>query len=106
MTTGTYATDKDYQKVSNGQHGDTIPTVQLSGGLYGIVVHAGTWGGGNLDFQTLAADGSTYVTVLPAVFTADGYKNVALPGGVYQFKITTTDGIYATVSRIARGSAA
>src|SRR5579864_2192772 len=100
MTTGTYVTDPNFVKATNAQHGDTQPVVTLSAGLYAIVVAAGTWGGGNLDLQTLAADGSTYVTVLPATFTANGYKNVALPAGQYKFVITTTDGLYYTLSRI------
>jgi hypothetical protein len=38
--------------------------------LYELTVHAGTWGGGSVTLQRLAADGSTYATALKA-FSAD-----------------------------------
>lgn len=70
----------------------------LRGGAYGVTVHA-TWGGGSVTLQRLAADGSTYVTVLDA-FTADGYASVNLPGGTYQLTIATATGVYADVTSI------
>lgn len=106
MTTGTYASDKDFIKVTNGQAADTQPVVSISGGLYGVMAVAAAWGGGSLDVQMLAADGVTYVSVLPTVFVANGYIKVALPAGQAKFVITTTNGVYATFSRIVRGAGA
>lgn len=64
-------------------------------GEYAMTVHAGTWGGGSVALQRLAADGVTYVTVQS--FTADGFAVVTIPGGSYRLAITTATGVYADI---------
>lgn len=70
----------------------------LRGGQYAVTIHA-TWGGGSATLQRLAADGSTYVTVLTA-FSADGYATVNLPSGTYQLAIATATALYADVTAV------
>ena len=73
---------------------------ELSGGLYGFDVVA-TFGGGSVDLQKLAADGSTLVDVGTATkMTSAGYATVYLSPGFYQITVTTATAVYARVSRI------
>jgi hypothetical protein len=74
-------------------------SVNLLPGQYGMDVHAGTWGGGSVALQKLAADGVTWITVQS--FSADGFAAFVIPGGVYQVNVTTATGVYASVSPIA-----
>ena len=76
----------------------TDETFTLLGGKYGVLVSA-TFGGGSVTLKGLAADNTTYVTVLTA-FTAAGYASVDLPPGSYQIDITTATAVYVTVSPI------
>lgn len=73
--------------------------VKLVGGKYMISAVA-TWGGGNLDLHMLGPDNSTYLSVLPATFTANGVKTIDLPQGTYKFIVTTATALYAAVVRI------
>lgn len=70
----------------------------LLGGTYGVIAKAASWNGGNAVLQGYAPDG-TLVTVLVA-FSADGYKTVQLPPGKYILTVTTTTGIYWSISTI------
>lgn len=70
----------------------------LSGGAYGVTVHAGTWSSGSVTLARLATDGSTFVSV--QAFTADGYANINLPNGTYQLTITSATGVYADVTSV------
>lgn len=70
----------------------------LLGGKYGVLATA-SWGGGSATLKALAADGTTYVTVLAAI-TADGYVTVDLPPGQYEWVVATSTGVYVTVARI------
>lgn len=67
-------------------------------GQYGMTVHAGTWGGGSVALQRLAADGVTWITVQS--FGADGFAVVIIPGGTYQITVTTATGVYLDVNPI------
>src|SRR5262245_8605420 len=69
----------------------TTSSFTLRGGNYGLTCK-GTWGGGNAALQRLAADNTTYVTVITAL-TADGYANANLPNGTYRIAITTATGV-------------
>ncbi|QPF87051.1 hypothetical protein IC762_12440 [Bradyrhizobium genosp. L] len=73
---------------------------ELSGGAYGVTVHAGTWGTATLQRQL--PDGSTLVTVLSA-FSADGYQEIHLPGGIYQLTLSGVSGLVGEVALIASG---
>lgn len=73
----------------------TPAVFQLRGGNYGLTVTA-TWGGGSLTLQRLAADGTTYVTVSPAI-TVDGYVNINLPNGTYKLLLATATALYVDV---------
>lgn len=68
----------------------------LRGGNYGLTCHA-TFGGGNIALQRLAADNTTYVTVITAL-TADGYASANLPSGTYRLAITTATAVYCDVT--------
>mgnify|MGYP003394128927 CR=1 FL=1 len=43
-------------------------------------------------------DGSTYISVLTAVFTVDGTKIVDLPAGTYRVAITTATAVQGAVN--------
>lgn len=70
----------------------------LLAGEYGMTVHAGTWGGGSVALNRLAADGVTWITVQS--FGADGFATIIIPGGSYQLAITTATGVYADISSV------
>jgi len=76
----------------------TPAAFDLIGGQYGIS-YVATWGGGSVTLQKLAADGSTYVTVMTA-YAANGYATVYLPRGTYQFTVATASAIYLGIDRI------
>lgn len=77
----------------------TPATFTLLGGLYGIVVHAGTWNSGSATLEILAGDNTTYVTCATA-FSADGYETAYLPQGTYKLVIASASAVYAVISRI------
>lgn len=83
------------EKVTYSNVAATQGPFTLRGGNYGVTAKA-TWGGGSVTLQRLSPDGTTYVTVLTA-FTADGYQNVSLPGGTYQFLVATATAIYVDI---------
>lgn len=59
-----------------------------------------TWGGGSADLQMLMPDGTTYVSVLAATFTADGAKIVDLPAGTFKIVITTATAVQGSLVRV------
>jgi hypothetical protein len=75
----------------------TPASFALRGGLYGVTAK-GTWGTATL--QRLAADNTTYVTVLTAI-TANGYATVQLPPGIYRLLITGATAVYLDIVAIA-----
>lgn len=79
----------------------TTAAFTLRGGLYGVTAK-GTWGGGSLTLQRLAADATTYITAL-AAFTTDGYATVSLPPGQYKFAVATATAVYVDITSIALG---
>lgn len=72
------------------------------GGRFSFDVIA-TWGGGSVDIQKLAQDGSTYVTVLPATFGSNTVQLLDLAPGSYKVVITTATAVYACLSRVQLG---
>ena len=72
----------------------------LTGGAYGITLHASAWGTATL--QKLLSDGSTLVTVVTA-FSADGYQNVNLPSGTYQMTLSGVTGLLGDITSIVAG---
>jgi hypothetical protein len=73
----------------------------LLGGEYSISVTA-TFGGGSVTLQMLSLDGSSLITVLPAI-TISGFGSIDLPPGQYQLTVTTATAVYAALSRIPKG---
>jgi hypothetical protein len=73
-------------------------TFTLRGGNYGLTCH-GTWGGGSATLQRLAADASTFVTVITAI-TADGYASANLPSGSYRIAVATATAVYCDVTAV------
>ena len=78
----------------------TTAAFALAGGEYGSDIMA-TFGGGNVQLQKLAADGSTYVNVGSSV-TANGYQTNDLPAGTYKWAITTATAVYIAMNRVPR----
>jgi hypothetical protein len=78
--------------------GATTPAFGLYGGKYGLDVTA-TFSSGNVQLQTLAPDGSTWVNVGSAI-TAAGFSNYDLPPGQYRLAITTATAVYAALTTI------
>jgi hypothetical protein len=72
----------------------------LKGGAYAMTVHAGTWGGGSVALQRLAADGATWIGV-GLSFTADGFSTANLPVGQYQIAIAAATGVAVDVTSVA-----
>lgn len=87
----------DGASISN-QGAGSYPLGALGGGKYALVVSA-TFGGGNVQLQVLANDGSTWVNVGSNV-TAAGLSNYDLPPGQYQFVVTTATAVYASITRV------
>lgn len=98
------------------QGAGTLGPYQVQGGKYMATVSA-TFGGGNVELQRLAADGSTYVpirrhqevwngTASVNVESNDGNYATAgafpidLAPGTYQVVITTASAVYFNLSRI------
>jgi hypothetical protein len=73
----------------------TTAAFALKGGKYAAVVSA-TFGGGNVQLQTLALDGSTWVNVGTSI-TAAGLSNYDLSPGQYRLAITTATAVYASL---------
>jgi hypothetical protein len=76
----------------------TTAQFQVKGGYYAITVHA-TFGGGNVQLQTLALDGSTWL-LMGSSITADGTQIYQLPPGPYRIAIATATGVYAALTRV------
>jgi len=70
----------------------------LKGGKYGLTWQA-TLGGGNLQLQTLAADGTTWLPVGAAI-SALGFTNFDLPPGQYRFNVTTSTANYIAIAGV------
>lgn len=68
----------------------------LAGGVYAFAVKA-TWGGGSADLQMLMPDGSSYLSVLAAPFTADGDTILDMPSGTYKVAIATATAVQGGV---------
>jgi hypothetical protein len=73
----------------------------LRGGLYAITITA-TWGGGSVTLQRLAADGTTYITVMDA-FSDDAFETISLPPGTYRLLMATASAMYADITSITFG---
>lgn len=72
----------------------------LLGGMYSMAANA-TWGGGTVKLQALSIDGSTYVDVPNASFTANGfYSPLYLPAGTYRINVATATAVYGVVANI------
>lgn len=83
---------------SNGGAGNGIPK-QWAGGRALLVAQA-TWGGGSAKLQTLSSDGSTWVDITNASFTASGSVEVALPHGQIRCVIATSSAVYLDAHHI------
>jgi hypothetical protein len=71
----------------------------LKGGKYASVVSA-TFGGGNVQWQTLALDGSTWINVGSSI-TANNFVVLGdLPPGQYRLSVTTATAVYAALTAI------
>ncbi len=76
----------------------TTAAFRLKGGKYAIVASA-TFGGGNLQLQTLANDNSTYVNVGSSI-TAAGLSTYDLPPGQYKIAVATATAVYVTITGV------
>jgi hypothetical protein len=76
----------------------TTPAFGLKGGKYGLTVTA-TFGAGNVQPQTLAQDGSTWVGVGSQI-TTNGTAIFDLPPGQYRIAITTATAVYAALTSV------
>jgi hypothetical protein len=69
------------------------------GGKAASTVHA-TFGGGNVQWQTLALDGTTWINVGSSI-TADNFVVLGdLPPGQYRLSVTTATAVYAALTTI------
>jgi hypothetical protein len=78
----------------------TTAAFPLNGGRYACVVTA-TFGGGSVKLQTLAGDGSTWISLSSATdFTVAGVGAADLPPGQFRFTIATATAVYCSVTRV------
>jgi hypothetical protein len=88
---------ESYQVVNAGP--GTVGPFTLKGGTYAAIVTA-TFGGGNLQLQTFSLDGVTAVNVGATITTAGLTVYANLPPGRYQWVITTSTAVYASLTRV------
>ena len=89
-----------YDSVPWNNISSTPATFVLTGGAYGITLHATAWGTATL--QRLAPDNSTFITVVSAI-GADGYQNVNLPAGTYKLLLAGVTGLIGDITSIVTG---
>jgi hypothetical protein len=73
----------------------------LDAGVYGITLHATTWGSATL--QKLLPDGTTYVAAA-AAFSVDGTSVLQLPAGQYRLALSGVTALTGEIAKIASGS--
>jgi hypothetical protein len=74
----------------------TTAGVAYLGGKSASTVHA-TFGGGSVQWQILALDGSTWINVGSSI-TSDNFVVLGdLPQGQYRLSVTTATGVYASL---------
>jgi len=78
------------------------PNFVLLGGRYRVFASS-TWSGGNIDLQALGPDGSAFISVLSAAFTANGSVEIGLAPGTYRFAVTTATAAFASIAPLASG---
>lgn len=76
----------------------------LKGGRY-VFNAVATFGGGNVQLQMLAADGTSWVAPKDIGgsannLTAAGSQTVDLPAGQFRVAVTTATAVYASVARV------
>lgn len=76
----------------------TTAAFPLKGGKYALIASA-TFGGGNLQLQVLAMDGTTYVNAAASI-TAAGLTTYDLPQGMYRVSVTTATAVYVSLTSI------
>jgi hypothetical protein len=76
----------------------TTGAFALLGGKYEFSV-AATFGGGNVQLQTLSLDGSTWINAGSSV-TVNGISTLELAPGQYRIAITTATAVYASLTTI------
>lgn len=76
----------------------TTAAFRVRGGKYMLCATA-TFGGGNIQLQTLGPDAATWVNVGSSV-TAAGVAVFDLAGGQYRFAITTATAVYVALSSV------
>jgi hypothetical protein len=87
---------------SFGNISATTGAFTLYGGEYGLTASA-TWSGGNIQLETLAGDGSTWINVGSSI-TANGFSTYDLPPGQYRIAVTTATAVYAALTTIPKGN--
>jgi hypothetical protein len=73
----------------------------LDAGVFGLTLHATTWGTATL--QKLLPDGATYVAVSSAL-AADGETVLQLPAGQYRLALSGVTALTGEIAKIASGS--
>jgi hypothetical protein len=76
----------------------TTGAFSLLGGKFEFAVSA-TFGGGNVQLQTLSLDGSTWINAGSSV-TTNGISTLDLAPGQYRIAITTASAVYAALTTI------
>lgn len=77
----------------------TTAAFTVEGGIYSLDVTA-TFGGGNVQLQMLAVDGSTWINVGTSVTAAGQQSPLYLPPGQFRLSITTATAVYASLARV------
>lgn len=74
----------------SGQDAGTYGPYALEGGTYAVTMVSSGWNSGSGDVQIQGPDGATYVSVLAAAFSANGYKTFQVPPCLVEVVLTST----------------
>lgn len=74
---------------------------RLQAGLYGLTLHATTWGTATL--RIMMPDGTQATYLVIQTFSADAYTDFRLPAGQYQLTLSGVTGLTGEISLIAAG---
>jgi hypothetical protein len=77
----------------------TTGAFTLFGGQYALTCSA-TFGGGNVQLQTLSLDGVTWINVGAAISVAS-VTDFTLAAGTYRFVVTTATAVYVSLTKIS-----
>lgn len=87
---------RDNQSLKNFSSDQTFTLKE--GGRFAAIYSASSWG--TMTFEVLAGDGTTYVPVTAAAYSANGTDLLDLPSGAYKVVAGSLSGGYFDLKRV------